>query len=295
VIVLREIAAHLITDKIAQLCQEANFDLPSAVWDALQKAQDVEESPQGKRILGELCENARIAREERVPLCQDTGMALVFVEIGQDVHVTGGSLTEAINAGVARGYTDGYLRKSVVADPLQRTNTGDNTPAMIYYDVVPGETLRITVMPKGFGSENCTALGMLKPADGLDGVKRFVIDAVDKAGPNPCPPVTVGVGIGGTSDKALLLAKRALLRDPESPHPNPEIEGLEKELLDAINNLGYGPGGLGGRVTALAVHIETYPTHIAGLPVAVCLNCHAARHKTWEWMDALGTVPGAFL
>lgn len=245
-IVLQEIAAHLITDKIAQLCQEANFDLPSAVWDALQKAQDMEESPQGKRILGELCENARIAREERVPLCQDTGMALVFVEIGQDVHVTGGSLTEAINAGVARGYTDGYLRKSVVADPLQRTNTGDNTPAMIYYDVVPGETLRITVMPKGFGSENCTALGMLKPADGLDGVKRFVIDAVDKAGPNPCPPVTVGVGIGGTSDKALLLAKRALLRDPESPHPNPEIEGLEKELLDAINNLGYGPGGLGG-------------------------------------------------
>jgi fumarate hydratase subunit alpha len=295
VIVLREIAAHLITDKIAQLCQEANFDLPSAVWDALQKAQDVEESPQGKRILGELCENARIAREERVPLCQDTGMALVFVEIGQDVHVTDGSLTEAINAGVARGYTDGYLRKSVVADPLQRTNTGDNTPAVIYYDVVPGETLRITVMPKGFGSENCTALGMLKPADGLDGVKRFVIDAVDKAGPNPCPPVTVGVGIGGTSDKALLLAKRALLRDPESSHPNPEIEGLEKELLEAINNLGYGPGGLGGRVTALAVHIETYPTHIAGLPVAVCLNCHAARHKTWEWMDALGTVPGAFL
>ncbi len=288
-IVLQEIAAHLITDKIAQLCQEANFDLPSAVWDALQKAQDMEESPQGKRILGELCENARIAREERVPLCQDTGMALVFVEIGQDVHVTGGSLTEAINAGVARGYTDGYLRKSVVADPLQRTNTGDNTPAMIYYDVVPGETLRITVMPKGFGSENCTALGMLKPADGLDGVKRFVIDAVDKAGPNPCPPVTVGVGIGGTSDKALLLAKRALLRDPESPHPNPEIEGLEKELLDAINNLGYGPGGLGGRVTALAVHIETYPTHIAGLPVAVCLNCHAARHKSWEWRDAPGT------
>lgn len=282
VIILREIAARLITDKIAQLCQDANFDIPSAVREALQKARDVEESPQGKRILGEICENAGIAKEERVPLCQDTGIVLVFVEIGQDVHVTGGSLTDAINAGVAQGYTDGYLRKSTVSDPLKRTNTGDNTPAVIYYDIVPGETVRITVMPKGFGSENCTALGMLKPADGLDGVKRFVVDAVDKAGPNPCPPVTVGVGIGGTSDKALLLAKRALLRDPGVPHPNPEIAEVEKELLEAINDLGYGPGGLGGRVTALAVHIETYPTHIAGLPVAVCLNCHAARHKTWE-------------
>lgn len=282
VIILREIAARLITDKIAQLCQDANFDIPSAVREALQKARDVEESPQGKRILGEICENAGIAKEERVPLCQDTGIVLVFVEIGQDVHVTGGSLTDAINAGVAQGYTDGYLRKSTVSDPLKRTNTGDNTPAVIYYDIVPGETVRITVMPKGFGSENCTALGMLKPADGLDGVKRFVVDAVDKAGPNPCPPVTVGVGIGGTSDKVLLLAKRALLRDPGVPHPNPEIAEVEKELLEAINDLGYGPGGLGGRVTALAVHIETYPTHIAGLPVAVCLNCHAARHKTWE-------------
>ncbi|HHV35929.1 MAG TPA: fumarate hydratase [Syntrophomonadaceae bacterium] len=280
---MREISTELIMERVAQLCQDANFNLPSDVLDALHNAQDVEESPQGKRILGEICKNAGIAREEQIPLCQDTGMTLVFVEIGQDVHVTGGSLSEAVNRGVARGYTDGYLRKSVVSDPLRRTNTGDNTPAVINYDIIPGETLRITVMPKGFGSENCTALGMLKPADGLDGVKRFVVDAVDKAGPNPCPPVTVGVGIGGTSDRALLLAKFALLRDTGLLHQDPEIAALESELLEAINNLGYGPGGLGGRVTALAVHIETYPTHIAGLPVAVCLNCHAARHKTWEW------------
>lgn len=283
---MQEIAVHLITDKVAQMCQEANFDLPSDVLDALQKAKDVEESPQGKRILGEIYENAGIAGDERVPLCQDTGMVLVLVEIGQGVYVTGGSLTEAINAGVARGYTEGYLRKSVVSDPLQRINSGDNTPAVIYYDIVQGENLRITVMPKGFGSENCTMLGMLKPADGLDGVKRFVVEAVDKAGPNPCPPVTVGVGIGGTSDKALLLAKRALLRDLGTPHPDSETAALESELLQAVNNLGYGPGGLGGRVTALGVHIETHPTHIAGLPVAVCLNCHAARHKTWEWRGA---------
>lgn len=280
---MREISVELIAERVAQLCQEANFDLPPDVLDALKKAKDREESPQGKRILGEICENAGIAEEERVPLCQDTGMVLVFVEIGQEVHVTGGSLTEAINTGVARGYMDGYLRKSVVSDPLNRRNTGDNTPAVIYYDVVPGETFRMTVMPKGFGSENCTALGMLKPADGLDGVKRFVVDAVDKAGPNPCPPVTVGVGIGGTADRALLLAKRALLRDLGSSHPDSQVAALERELLDKVNNLGYGPGGLGGRVTALALHIETYPTHIAGLPVAVCINCHAARHKIWEW------------
>jgi fumarate hydratase subunit alpha len=281
--VLQEITASLITENVARLCQAANFDLPSDVRDALQEAADLEVSSQGKRILREICENACIAMQERIPLCQDTGMVLVFVEIGQDVHVTGGSLTEAINAGVARGYQEGYLRKSVVADPIHRKNTGVNTPAVIYYDIVPGDHLRITVMPKGFGSENCTALGMLKPADGLDGVKRFIFDAVDKAGPNPCPPVTVGVGIGGTADKALLLAKRALLRDVKSANQDPDLAALERELLEAINKLGYGPGGLGGRITALAVHIETYPTHIAGLPVAVCLNCHAARHKTWEW------------
>lgn len=280
---MREINVDLITEKVAWLCREANFDLPPDVLGALREARGKEESLHGRRILEEICENAVVAREERLPLCQDTGMALVFVEIGQDMHVTGGSLTEAINRGVARGYREGYLRKSVVADPLHRRNTGDNTPAVIYCDLVPGEVFRITVMPKGFGSENCTALGMLKPADGLDGVKGFVVDAVDRAGPNPCPPVTVGVGIGGTADKALLLAKRALLREVGSHHPDADVAALERELLDAVNKLGYGPGGLGGRVTALAVHIETYPTHIAGLPVAVCINCHAARHRTWEW------------
>lgn len=273
----------MISENVARLCREANFELPFDVQEFLQEAIDLEESPRGKRILEEICENAIIAQKEQIPLCQDTGMVLVFVEIGQDVHVKDGSLTEAINAGVAQGYLDGYLRKSVVSDPLRRINTGDNTPAVIYYDIVPGETLRITVVPKGFGSENCTSLGMLKPADGLDGLKKFIIHAVDKAGPNPCPPIIVGVGIGGTADKALLLAKRALLRDVRLPHQDPIIAALERELLDAINNLGYGPGGLGGRITAMAVHIETYPTHIAGLPVAVCLNCHAARHKTWEW------------
>lgn len=274
---------ELIVEKVAGICQEANFALPSDVLEAIQQARGREESPQGQRILGELIENARLAREEKLPLCQDTGMVLVFVEIGQEVHLTGGSLSEAINRGVAEGYTEGYLRKSVVADPLSRQNTGDNTPAVIYYDVVPGETFRISVLPKGFGSENCTALGMLKPADGVLGVKRFVVEAVDRAGPNPCPPVTVGVGIGGTADRALLLSKRALLREVGESHQDPKIAALEQELLEQVNRLGYGPGGFGGRVTALAVHIEIYPTHIAGLPVAVSLNCHAARHRTWEW------------
>lgn len=280
-----ELGVELITEKVAELCRRANIELPSDVETALRDAVEREESPTGRRVLRELCENARLARSERIPLCQDTGMLLVFAEIGQDLHVTGGSLTDAINTGVARGYHEGYLRKSVVADPFRRRNTGDNTPAVIYYDIIPGANFRITVMPKGFGSENCTALRMLKPADGLDGVKKFIIEAVDRAGPNPCPPVTVGVGIGGTADKALLLAKRALLRDLGTFHPDPEIAVLERELLDEVNNLGFGPGGLGGRVTALAVHIKTYPTHIAGLPVAVCINCHAARHKTWDWRE----------
>lgn len=280
---MRELSAGLITEQVARLCQEANCELPLDMETALYNAREEEESPTGCRILKELCENASLARSERIPLCQDTGMVLVFVEIGQDVRVTGGSLTEAINLGVAKGYTEGYLRKSVVGDPLRRVNTGDNTPAVIYYDIVPGEVFRLTVMPKGFGSENCTALGMLKPADGLEGVKGFIVDAVDRAGPNPCPPVVVGVGIGGTADKALLLAKRALLRPVGNRHSDPFIAGLEDELKEKINALGYGPAGLGGRTTALAVHIETYPTHIAGLPVAVCLNCHALRHKTWVW------------
>ncbi len=280
---MKEISVQQIREKIAQLCIEANTELPQDILVALKDAEDRETSPQGKRILGEISENAHIAKKEQIPICQDTGMVVVFVEMGQDVHLTGGSLTEAINEGVAIGYRDGYLRKSVVSDPLHRVNTGDNTPAIIYYDLVPGEILRISLMTKGFGSENCTALKMLKPADGWQGVKEFVLEVVDQAGPNPCPPVTVGVGIGGSSDKAMLLAKSALLREVGSVHPEPEIAKLERELLEAVNELGYGPSGLGGITTALAVHIETYPTHIAGLPVAVCLNCHAARHKTWEW------------
>lgn len=280
---MREIDVALIREQVARLCQEANWELPPDMEAALEGALGMEESPTGCQILRELLENASLARAERIPLCQDTGMVLVFVEIGQEVRVKGGSLSEAINQGVAKGYAEGYLRKSVVGDPLRRVNTGDNTPAVIYYDIVPGEVFRITVMPKGFGSENCTALGMLKPADGLEGVKSFIIEAVDRAGPNPCPPVIVGVGIGGTADKALLLAKRALLRPVGSRHSDPLIAGLEEELKEKINGLGYGPAGLGGRVTALGVHIETYPTHIAGLPVAVCLSCHALRHKTWVW------------
>lgn len=280
---MRELSAELIAEHVARLCQEASYELPPDMETALHNAREEEESPTGRRILRELLENASLARSEKIPLCQDTGMVVVFVEIGQDVRVVGGSLTDAINLGVAKGYTEGYLRKSVVGDPLRRVNTGDNTPAVIYYDIVPGEIFRLTVMPKGFGSENCTALGMLKPADGLEGVKGFIVDAVDRAGPNPCPPVVVGVGIGGTADKSLLLAKRALLRPVENRHSDPFIAGLEDELKEKINALGYGPAGLGGRTTALAVHIETYPTHIAGLPVAVCLNCHALRHKTWVW------------
>lgn len=280
---MRELSVALIEAKVAELCQQANFELPPEVETALAAVAESEESPEGRHILGELVANARIACRERIPLCQDTGLAVVFVEIGQEVCLTGGSLSEAINRGAARGYREGYLRKSVVIDPLRRINTGDNTPAVIYYEVVPGKIFRLTVMPKGFGSENCTALGMLKPVDGVDGVKNFVISAVDRAGTSSCPPLIVGVGLGGTSDKALLLAKRALLRPLGPVHPDPEVAALEAELKEEINALGYGPGGLGGRVTALAVHIETYPTHIAGLPVAVNINCHAARHKTWVW------------
>jgi fumarate hydratase subunit alpha len=280
---VRELSADLIAARVAALCQEANFDLPPDVLSALDKAGQQEDSPTGRRILNELCANAGVAASERIPLCQDTGMVLAFVEVGQDLHVTGGSLAEAINRGVARGYRDGYLRASVVVDPLRRVNTGDNTPAVVYYDIVPGDGFRITIMPKGFGSENCTALGMLKPADGLAGVRQFVLAAVDRAGANPCPPISVGVGLGGTADKALLLAKRALLRPLDEPNQDPDLAALENDLKVAINGLGYGPEGFGGRVTALAVHVETYPTHIAGLPVAVNISCHALRHKTWIW------------
>lgn len=278
-----EIHVRLIEEKVSKLCIQACCELPADVERALKEAEGQEESSLGRKILADLRENSRIACQETVPLCQDTGMVVVFVKLGQDVRVIGGGLTEAINKGIARGYLEGSLRKSVVADPLDRKNTGNNTPAVIYYDLVPGENLQITVMPKGFGSENCSALAMLKPAQGRQGVKDFVIGAVDKAGANPCPPVIVGVGLGGTADKALFLAKRALLRPLGSSHQEPFYACLEKELLKEINDLGYGPGGFGGRITALAVHIEVYPTHIAGLPVAVNINCHAARHKTWVW------------
>lgn len=278
-----ELRAELVKEKVAMLCKEANFVLPSDMEEALKKAQLLEDSPIGRQVLDDLCQNACLARQERIPLCQDTGMVIVFVEIGQDVRVVGESLTDAINKGVAAGYLDGYLRKSVVADPLRRVNTGNNTPAVIYYEIVTEDVFRLTVMPKGFGSENCTVLKMLKPTDGLPGIKKCIIDAVDQAGANPCPPVVVGVGLGGTADKAVVLSRRALLRPLGSKHADPYLADLETELKEQINKLGHGPGGLGGRVTTVGVHIETYPTHIAGLPVAVSISCHALRHKTWVW------------
>lgn len=249
------------------------------VLHSLKKSLEHEVSPGGKEILKLLIENAKIAREENIPMCQDTGFTVVFVEIGQDVHIVGGDINKAINEGVRRGYQEGYLRKSIVGDPIKRVNTGDNTPCVIHTKIVPGEKLKITVAPKGGGSENMSALKMLKPSDGVEGVKRFVIETVETAGPNPCPPLVVGVGIGGTMEKAAILAKEALLRDIGSRNPQQHIAELEKELLQDINKLGIGPQGMGGRVTALAVHIETFAAHIASLPVAVNLNCHAARHK----------------
>ena len=276
---MREIDVAQVTETVARLCQEANMDLGEDAFAALERALEQEESPVGKDVLQQLIENARLARREWVPMCQDTGVAVVLVDVGQDVHVVGGSLEDAINAGVRKGYTEGYLRKSVVADPFDRKNTGDNTPAVIHYRVVPGDRLKITVLPKGAGSENMSALKMLTPADGLEGVMDFVVEVVDQAGSNPCPPIIVGVGVGGTMEQAALLAKRALARPVGQPHPRPEIAGIEEKLLQRINRLGIGPQGLGGRVTALAVHMEVYPTHIACLPVAVNLQCHAARHK----------------
>jgi fumarate hydratase subunit alpha len=246
---------------------------------AIQQALDKEESPISKQVLKEILKNHEVAREKRMPLCQDTGVAVFFVEIGQDVRIAGGLLENAIHEGVRRGYAAGYLRKSMVANPLTRRNTGDNTPAVIHYDLVPGERLKILFCPKGGGSENMSFLAMLKPADGVDGVRKFVVNSVKKAGSNPCPPVVVGVGIGGTFEKCALLAKKALTRPVGSPSPKMELARLEESLLEEINKLGIGSMGLGGRVSALAVHIETYPCHIASLPVAVNLNCHAARHK----------------
>ena len=257
----------------------ANYDLGEDVYNALKEGVSREESPVGKDVLSQLIENADIARSDRVPMCQDTGVAVVFVELGQDVHIMGGLLADAINAGVAKGYKEGYLRKSMVSHPLERKNTGDNTPAVIYTDIVPGDKLKITIAPKGGGSENMSGIKMLKPSDGVEGVKKFVVELVKAAGSNPCPPIIVGVGIGGTMDKAAFLAKKALLREIGEHNPNPSDADLESELLKLVNDTGIGPAGLGGRVTALAVNVETYPCHIASLPLAVNIQCHAARHK----------------
>ncbi|AGL01397.1 hydro-lyase, Fe-S type, tartrate/fumarate subfamily [Desulfoscipio gibsoniae DSM 7213] len=268
-----------ISQAVAKLCMDANYFLGQDMIDALQGAYDQEISLTGKEIIQQIIDNAGIAKSEEVPMCQDTGFAVVFVELGQDVHIEGGSLEDAINEGVRRGYTDGYLRKSIVGHPLERVNTGDNTPAVVHLKLVPGDKLKIIVAPKGGGSENMSAIKMLKPAEGVEGVKQFVLDTVMAAGPNPCPPIVVGVGIGGTFEKAALLSKESLLRAVGTPNPRPEIAELEKELFDSINNLGVGPQGLGGRITALAVHVNIYPAHIASLPVAVNINCHASRHK----------------
>ena len=276
---MREIASEQITAVIRRLCIQANCILPEDVRARIAACAQEEPWPQAQEILGQITQNYTVAQERMQPICQDTGMACVFLEIGQEVHVTG-DLTAAVHEGVRQWYRDGYLRKSVVKDPLRRVNTGDNTPAMIYWDIVPGDRLRITVAPKGFGSENMSQIKMLKPSDGEEGVKDFVVKAVEEAGPNPCPPIVVGVGIGGTFDKAALLAKRALLRPLGQPSQDPFYAAMEAELLGRVNALGIGPQGFGGRTTALAVAIETAPTHIAGLPVAVNINCHVTRHQT---------------
>ena len=279
---MREISVNEITTAVKQLCISANVSLNSDIYRAIDNAQKEETAETAKSVLSILKENADIAKEKQVPICQDTGMVIVFFKIGQDVHITGGSVTDAINEGVRLGYTEGYLRKSVVGDPLERKNTGDNTPAVIYYDIVPGDKITISVMPKGFGSENMGAVKMLKPSDGVGGVIDFVLDTVKKAGPNPCPPIVLGIGIGGTMDKAAELSKEALLRPVDSSNENEYYANLETELLEKINELDIGPQGFGGKTTALGVNIETFPTHIAGLPVAVTISCHVTRHAEIE-------------
>jgi fumarate hydratase subunit alpha len=261
------------------MASESNIDLPRDVVEALEAGRKIEESPLGRDVLDQILDNARIAAQERVPICQDTGVAVVFVELGQDVHITGGNLQTAIDEGVRRGYTDAYLRASMVSDPLRRKNTGDNTPAVLHVEIVPGDHLKLVMAPKGGGSENMSAVRMLKPAEGEEGLKRFVVEQVMKAGSNPCPPIVVGVGLGGTMEKAAILAKKALLRPLGQSNPDQEVARLEKELLGLVNDTGVGPGGLGGRVTAMAVHVETFPCHIASLPAAINIQCHAARHK----------------
>ena len=279
---MRIIHTEEIISNIRQMCIEANHMLTPDMQKALECAVADEKSPIGQKVLGQLQDNLQIAQEDTIPICQDTGMAVVFLEIGQDVHFEGGSLTDAINEGVRQGYVDGYLRKSVVKDPLIRENTKDNTPAVIHYDLVPGDKVKITVAPKGFGSENMSRIFMLKPADGIEGVKNAILTAVKDAGPNACPPMVVGVGIGGTFEKCALLAKKALTRPVNERSSIPYVKELEEELLATINRLGIGPGGLGGSTTALAVNIDTYPTHIAGLPVAVNICCHVNCHCVRE-------------
>ena len=276
---MREINAQLITDKVAELCIDANCSLPCDIRKRIEDARANEPWATAQGILDKIIENDNSADENRAPICQDTGVACVFLKIGQDVHING-DLTEAVNEGVRRGYRDGYLRKSVVKDPLRRVNTGDNTPAMLYIELVPGDKIELTVAPKGFGSENMSRIAMLKPSDGIEGVKNFILKTAEEAGPNPCPPIVIGVGIGGTFDKAALLAKKALMRSTDERNADEFYAELENEMLRKVNALGIGPQGFGGKTTALAVNIEAMPTHIAGLPVAVNINCHVTRHKS---------------
>lgn len=276
---IRTIDVKKLTENIKEMCIEATHFLSSDMDEAMKKAVEKEESTLGKQILCQLQENLEIAGTDRIPICQDTGMAVIFLEVGQDVHFEGGSVEEAVNEGVRQGYVEGFLRKSVVNDPIIRENTKDNTPAILYYEIVPGNQVKITVAPKGFGSENMSRIFMLKPADGIEGVKKAILTAVRDAGPNACPPMVVGVGIGGTFEKCAWMAKKALTRNVNQRSNIPYVKKLEEEMLQKINNLGIGPGGLGGRITALAVNIDTYPTHIAGLPVAINICCHVNRHS----------------
>lgn len=275
---MRDINTQVIVQNVKEMCIEANHFLSPDMKKVFEKAASEEKSPLGRQILGQLEENLKIAGNDMIPICQDTGMAVVFVKVGQEVHIEGGSLTDAINEGVRQGYVEGYLRKSVVKDPIERENTKDNMPAVIHYDIVPGDKVDIIIAPKGFGSENMSRVFMLKPADGIEGVKDAILTAVRDAGPNACPPMVVGVGIGGTFEKCALLAKKALTRNLDEERPTGYVRELEDEMLEKINSLGIGPGGLGGSKTALAVNVETYPTHIAGLPVAVNICCHVNRH-----------------
>lgn len=276
---MRNISTDQIIQNIKEMCIEANYYLSDDMKEGISSAEKSEESPLGKQILNQLQQNMDIAAQNQIPICQDTGMAVVFLKIGQDVHIEGINLEDAVNEGIRQGYQEGYLRKSVVDDPLIRKNTGDNTPGVIYYEIVPGENIDITVAPKGFGSENMSRVCMLKPADGIDGVKEAVLETVRLAGPNACPPIVVGVGIGGTFEKCALLAKKALARNINTHNEIDYVREMEKDLYEKINNMGIGPAGLGGRMTALGVNIEVYPTHIAGLPVAINMCCHVNRHK----------------